>query len=1020
MLEDGAFIEFAGYVEAETATWKCPEDYETDFRCGANWASTDDLTTAAYEVPCVDDTVIFGPSAKVDNSGLPFVAGVVCGQTRYSAQDVSRAADERWESHSFTAPFLSTDASLDPGDMPVAKVDCIDSCPALGNGTLPSPDVYAKVHDGVVQRREFLESLIASVGIDEATGYPTFVKASSTTSTIGRHPFYLVDQPGYATALRIEADRAADEDGYMLKVASELKSIFDGSSCVPSQFTLDFKACRGVEESNSGYKMPVDNVCGANMTLVATRPVSRSSQTCGEYNAAAQPHLDNSAAAADCCVPSQYVNVVACEIVLGAEATTPQTAVFAGSIPTIAQRQVHGVEGQSSTYVGRCAKDATIGTPSARADFVIDLAAAAGEYLTENTDFTAKYVVAAIAHKALATALAENKMNDEEFEAEYRLKKYIGMDPATSRRRRDLYTDIQVMVNDMIPMQLENIGNMVTGERSRLRNDNPDLVMQSMEVKWFQDRNGLATVDPVVVAAAMADVIVYFGLKLEIDALYRQEYAILTTSTTTTTLTTVTVTTTTATELAEESGTANALVSAKATAIMDSFKAELISFEEKRDQAESAVADIESDKDGAIANAATAKRDLEACDKKTPATLNPAGYSAECTALYKLWQRDSRSAQRLSTTFPVNLASANAKVNKLQSDILALQRDTILGFVSLVEYDPLINDLEGTSTYIDPDTIEDMHISVGAIRAQIKAIQEEIEKWFDIARVLLTNVDADAAAAKVQKTTNIADATAARDACIVDRTAELQDMIAIGFDDDAVSTRVAEYCQTDAAILTLAEAQLETHDAETALKKESAEDFTVDALDVQEFATEQYDALAVTEQALSDRYDRDHPFPLVAVIGGAAGAVILIIIIAVVLSGSSAPENTSSPFANNQGPMTQAAVAFENPMYAEHDDGYDEDGGLDDYADDGGGLYDEPEMYVDKTEEPAVPAGGGYLDVEPDDEDDDEEEDEEEEDEEQEEEEEEEEEEDDEEEESDDDDNDDEDDDDEDEDDSDE
>jgi len=107
--------------------------------------------------------------------------------------------------------------------------------------------------------------------------------------------------------------------------------------------------------------------------------------------------------------------------------------------------------------------------------------------------------------------------------------------------------------------------------------------MQSMEVKWFQDQNGLATVDPVVVAAAMADVIVYFGLKLEIDALYRQEYAILTTSTTTTTLTTVTVTTTTATELAEESGTANALVSAKATAIMDSFKAELISFEEKRD-----------------------------------------------------------------------------------------------------------------------------------------------------------------------------------------------------------------------------------------------------------------------------------------------------------------------------------------------------------------------------------------------------------------------------------------------------
>merc|ERR1712070_1002390 len=105
-----------------------------------------------------------------------------------------------------------------------------------------------------------------------------------------------------------------------------------------------------------------------------------------------------------------------------------------------------------------------------------------------------------------------------------------------------------------------------------------------------------------------------------------------------------------------------------------------------------------------------------------------------------------------------------------------------------------------------------------------------------------------------------------------------------------------------------------------------------------------------TRSAVNARVIADAAWPswLVPVIGAAGGLVVLLIIVAVVMSksGGGGGGGHKGGMSQNWGDQSQSVVAFENP------------------------VYDEPETLSAPAENNA---GGGYLDVEPEEEEEEEE-----------------------------------------------
>jgi len=110
--------------------------------------------------------------------------------------------------------------------------------------------------------------------------------------------------------------------------------------------------------------------------------------------------------------------------------------------------------------------------------------------------------------------------------------------------------------------------------------------------------------------------------------------------------------------------------------------------------------------------------------------------------------------------------------------------------------------------------------------------------------------------------------------------------------------------------------------------------------------------------------------PVIYGAGGGAILVILIIIIVCLVGGGSKKSSNKAD---------RNVVAFENPMY--DDPTAAQGGNVQQQVDEDGGLYDEPTfnagandkenpMYQSNENEMETTEGGGYLDVEPDDEDD--------------------------------------------------
>ena len=127
------------------------------------------------------------------------------------------------------------------------------------------------------------------------------------------------------------------------------------------------------------------------------------------------------------------------------------------------------------------------------------------------------------------------------------------------------------------------------------------------------------------------------------------------------------------------------------------------------------------------------------------------------------------------------------------------------------------------------------------------------------------------------------------------------------------------------------------------------------------------DNLAAAEAsaaAAQDKLDGALQSNIIPILAGGGGLIVLLIIIVVVVSTSGGGGGGGSGDGYYR-PGDASVVAFENPMYDDPSSSPTQNPIMDEDEEDGG-LYDEPAFNAEEPEDEA--AGGGYLDVEPDEE----------------------------------------------------
>merc|ERR1711935_609086 len=114
------------------------------------------------------------------------------------------------------------------------------------------------------------------------------------------------------------------------------------------------------------------------------------------------------------------------------------------------------------------------------------------------------------------------------------------------------------------------------------------------------------------------------------------------------------------------------------------------------------------------------------------------------------------------------------------------------------------------------------------------------------------------------------------------------------------------------------------------------------------------DNLAEAEaSAAASKAELDGALPILPILAGGGGLIVLLIIVIVVDSTSGGGGGSGD---GQYRPGDASVVAFENPI-----------AGMGEDDEEDGGLYDEPALNAEEAEDEAG-AGGGYLDVEPDEE----------------------------------------------------
>ena len=755
-------------------------------------------------------------------------------------------------------------------------------------------------------------------------------------------------------------------------------------------------------------------------TRFATADPRFSGVTCGEFEdviAWSTAGIDvQQAVTANCCEERQNVAVVGCGFATKSQQVQADVEMFGASLVGITQQILHGAnEGNDASPAGTCA-NAFLSSGTADNFLPVNLNTASGEFLAvgDNEDLDTSIVVAALATADMAKALADWDISEKaaDFDEKFHVKKFRGEDPDDRRRRS--FKDIKATILERMRTELPfgaslEIDDIVAGVDEA--GHDAHLLLKGVSVSWFE-MNGVAVIDSSAVESHVANIMLSYGMEAQEYALKLEEYAWLTTSTTTTFTVTSTVTTSTSTKPAEASG-AQDFVKDKDGAVLcrssaspcpddekvktaasaldglkQVYQIESLAAQRKIDEADSAIANLQDDMATKSDTYKSMKSALDACDKAGVDKISTISYPDGCGDEKAAYDKASAAfilfAQGTARfDFDKQLTKIFQRKGAAMATLTTLQSDYNDDLKSIIAYDAAAHGTEDTVGYKAPEEVKDMQTSFTAVTDEIEALALAVASTQRQLGGLSSESILRASTEKASLEDQESAAEVDLDACTATEEERLSDVPAAvlvqgsRIYDEEVELRertIVSTCLPFAVELDIIQTQVGSNDAKYASLKSSTEQAFDESSELNDSLEEFAETgKSLLQASINARVEEDEAFPLLYIIIAGAGALVLILIVAVVvMAGGSAGATASNGWAGAAGGET---IAFENPVYAgeggeegNYDDGNYDDGNYDDAEDDGGGLYDEPEMFTEGGD--AAGAGGGYLDVEPDDDDD--------------------------------------------------
>jgi len=757
--------------------------------------------------------------------------------------------------------------------------------------------------------------------------------------------------------------------------------------------------------------------------------------TCGEFEDisvwySASDNIQR-AVTEKCCELREHVAVIGCDFTTDDMQVGATVEMFGESLVATTKHLLHGVNRGA-----RKADDSECRTSYIAADsdlyLPINLNAASGEFLAagDNEDLDTDIAVAAVATPEMAQALADWDLSSkaEDFDMKFHVKKFRGQDPDNGRRRRNFKA-----IKDQIEERLQNempfgkdltIDTMVGGTNED--GHDAQLLIKGFSVRWFE-ANNIATIKPAAIEKYVADILLSYAMEAYEYILKQEEYDFLTTSTTTTATTTRTETTTTTVLPAEASGIPGYVSSEKEGTVLcrvttspcpedrkvktvssmvsdakEVFDIEAAAAQNKIDSADLAIANLRDDMATKSAIYKSMKVALDKCDKAGVDKISSMAYPNGCEdekAAYDKASQDfisfvggSARRSRRGLDFDGKISKIYQDKGIAMSELSQLQADHFDEIYSMINYDAAAHGTEDTASYKQPEEVKDMQTSFGVATAQIDALTLQIESTQrELSKANKENSQLasteKSALEKQQKelADDVSDCNKNENTRLADVPSPvLTEGSAIYKEEVELKVKtIGATCSPFSAELAAIEKQLENNAAKFASLKAATEEAFTDSVELSDSVDEfEETGKSAIQASLNTRVAEDEAFPLLIIVIAGAGALVLVLLVALIISSTG---NSARGKAYGGGDQWGAGgggggnIAFENPVYDDNggpsiDGNFVAGDGGDDEEDDGG-LYDEPEMFAD-GEGPAADgagAGGGYLDVEPEEDDDDEE-----------------------------------------------
>jgi hypothetical protein len=759
---------------------------------------------------------------------------------------------------------------------------------------------------------------------------------------------------------------------------------------------------------------------------VATRvALSGHSATCGEFNddiglwyalpATARTQVTN-----NCCEANENVVVVGCGFQTEGLQDDVTFDLFSGSLVQVTKELLHGASrGSRDASTGKCST-AYIATDIADKYLPINLGAATGEFLAagDNEDIDQAVVVGALATHGMAAALTDYDLGDKEddFDMKFHVKKFQGVNPDGRRQRRsfkDVKNDVERKMQTELPYTGLEFDDIVEG--SKVPGYGSQLLIEGLSVKWFET-DALAAIDPAVVEPFVSNILFTFAMEAQEYALKKAEYEFLTTSTTTTvTYPPVVKVTEPPTVEPEASGTLELLGDgtierngkpiATIVSQMGNIK-EVFDIKAAYETAavtaiQTELDELEADKKSKTETYVTMKEALDACDRAGVDKPFTVSYPDGCNDEKAAFDAASNDFERFlegseGMDYAATVDNLFRKKGESLADLTELQAEYKEDLLDLVEYNPEVHGNSAlTNSYKSPTEMKDIQTNFQQVDDELDSLASQVQDTLRMLGGEASGSDSAMAVEVSELKSQEKKLQDSADECKETEAKRLSDVPApvleVGSTFYETELKLKEStmtstCSAFEADLANTKALLEGNTA----KYESLKEKTDEAFVQTQAAVDELDEFDTTGSALllasvNSRVEEDEKgLPIVIIAAAGGGGLLLIIIIVVAVSSGKSNNNNGGGYSGSWGDQGSSVVAFENPVYA-GDDGYgaEGEGAYDDgYAeDDGGGLYDEPEMFQDNDNDNG--AGGGYLDVAPDDDDeegdDDEEDDEEEE-----------------------------------------